>query len=97
MRSITPRLSASVAVMLAASEIAASANSTSRPRISAMLRIYATESLTAFLSVAGSWALPARSASLPPSGAGDGWLPPSGTGVAAPMFVPGAMAATWLA
>ena len=74
--------SATAAVTDTDSRTALTAHSLFRPRFSTMLSMKATVSFSTFLA-----------SSFPPSLSTS--LPPIDTGCAAPMFVPGAIAATW--
>jgi len=80
-RSITSCSTASLAVMETLRRTASSAQRALRPRSSAMARARAAASFTTFASMTSSVSPP----------------PPMPTGCAAPMFVPGAMAATFAA
>ena len=93
-KSITFCFFASSAERLSASRTARSAHSALRPRSCARLRMYAEASWTDFRSIALPDGAPFLSF---PDLSSPGLAPPMpmATGVAAPRFVPGAIAATW--
>ena len=103
MRSMTFACNAPAAERVAASRTAFSAQSALRPRSSARLRMKATASFVAFAVMASfgsGWRSPSFLSLLSLSGVPlgrPGIEPPICTGVAAPILVPGAITAIWVA